>query len=86
VIFILGREELGRRWDFTVSFVFCLLFCHSNYLFNKGVILESDDSGTPVASSYGWATPRDYARWGNAQLKTEWTKSKNDCDLVFNLK
>ena len=39
-----------------------------NALFNPvnmtSMIIEADASGTPVGSSFGWATPRDWARFG----------------------
>jgi CubicO group peptidase (beta-lactamase class C family) len=38
----------------------------------KSVLIEPDNVGNMVFSSYGWATPRDWARWGNLQLSSTW--------------
>jgi CubicO group peptidase (beta-lactamase class C family) len=40
----------------------------------KSVVVEPDASGSLVYSSFGWATPRDWARWGHSQLNSDWTK------------
>ena len=34
----------------------------------KSAVIECDAVGTPVMSSFGWLTPRDWARWGHSQM------------------
>ncbi len=39
-----------------------------------GVVLECDGAGNYAWSSYGWATPREWAQWAWLNLNSTWTR------------
>jgi CubicO group peptidase (beta-lactamase class C family) len=62
------EEARAQQCDKKIMLLFLNAFS------KKGIVLESDSTGLPVMSSYGFATPRDWARWGHLQLQSEWAK------------
>ena len=39
-----------------------------------GAVVEADGVGSLVWSSYGWATPRQWLRWGTLLLESDWAR------------
>lgn len=59
------RKEIGNDENY-LNFASTTLF---NWIGAESMVLETDPSGTIVGSSYAWATPRDWAKYGLLYLK-----------------